>query len=229
MGNADDMYHCDTCDACFLKAHKDRHHCLKTPLREHSCPICLESVHFSQKRSNILSCGHIAHYDCLVSYLNHHDSTSKGSVVPNCPTCRKCLLSKEDAMPFWEEMRQAIKLSPMPADWFGPVEVGDTLRTPEDGELVVQCLLTSTLLLSSDDNHLSEDDDTSTPSSFSSVKHCVGMLSTSGIIVSYPLSSLRKAHPVEALCNDCEKRCTSDYHVMGLECSLCCGFNTSRA
>jgi hypothetical protein len=197
------MYHCDTCDACFLNCHKERHRCLKSPLKGHDCPLCLESIHYSQKRCDILNCGHIAHYDCLVSYLAHQDKSNGGPVVPNCPTCRKSLLSKEAAQPYWEALRLTIRLNPMPADWFGPVAHGDILMTQADGPIAVDEVVSSTASV-------------------------LGIYLFTGLVANCAMSALSKVVEVDIMCNDCELKGRSVFHVFGLECRSCRGYNTAR-
>jgi hypothetical protein len=48
VGAPETLYHCDTCDACFNEAFRSRHKCVKTPLKDQRCPMCLEQTYTSQ-------------------------------------------------------------------------------------------------------------------------------------------------------------------------------------
>ena len=206
VGRPEELYHCDTCDACFLTQHRHRHRCLKSSLKDQHCPLCLESLHFSPKRCDILSCGHVAHFDCLVGYLSHEGNTGKMQ-LPTCPTCRKCLLSRSAAQPYWDRIRAAIAQQPLPADWYPPISVGDEVRTSTEELFLVKSI-----------NDYPEEE-----------RACVGVLVESGIECSFPLSSLSKREfTVDYFCNDCTQRGRTNYHFFGLECVSCSGFNTAR-
>lgn len=92
----DEMYHCDGCGNCRLGRREEYKHCNKCYLcikvniyDEHTCaknadddcPICLDSIHNSQKRCIVLRCGHCIHRTCLKKLYSSGKS--------NCLICFK--------------------------------------------------------------------------------------------------------------------------------------------
>jgi hypothetical protein len=43
-------------------------------MKEQRCPLCLEPTHSSQKISNIMRCGHVAHSECLNNSFKHGEA-----------------------------------------------------------------------------------------------------------------------------------------------------------
>jgi RING finger/CHY zinc finger protein 1 len=125
VGKADEVFHCHTCQACFGTEGRDQHRCAKVQLKDTCCPLCLESVHTAQKPSNILPCGHVLHGDCW------REAARKGEF--RCPTCRKSLFNMQQ---YWENIRRAIQMQPLPPNYF-PIRVGDIVESPHGSFLVL--------------------------------------------------------------------------------------------
>lgn len=125
VGKPEEVFHCHTCQACFGAEGRDQHRCAKVQLKDTCCPLCLESVHTAQKASSILPCGHVLHGDCW------KEAASKGEF--RCPTCRKSLFQMQQ---YWENIRRAIQMQPLPPNYF-PIRAGDIVQSPHGDFLVL--------------------------------------------------------------------------------------------
>ncbi|KAF7687748.1 RING finger and CHY zinc finger domain-containing protein 1 [Silurus meridionalis] len=47
-------------------------------------------------------------------------------------------------------------------------------------------------------------------------------------IAQCPMPPELKNRKMKILCNDCQSRCTADFHVLGMKCSTCGSYNTSQ-
>lgn len=195
------LYHCGTCNSCFASP---IHRCARVDIREASCPVCLESAHDSQKEVTVVSCGHVIHTECLIDGLDQDNY--------RCPTCRKSMF---DMTQTWSATRRLIASQPIPQGFF-PVKVGEIVSSPHGYFYVTKmfkCIFNPGLTLcegyyptwSFPDDVESAD---------------VGR----GI---YPEKSLTNKRIRDIYCFDCENRGVAEFHFLGMECSVCRGFNTS--
>jgi len=204
VGKRDDTFHCYTCNACFPVAGRDVHRCAKSQLKDSSCPLCLESVHSAQKESLILPCGHVLHVDCWKL------ASTKGEY--RCPTCRKSLLDMRNV---WANIRRSIAIQPIPNDFF-PIEIGDVVASPFGNFKTVERRIVV-------DGKKNE------------VVMWKGMLigwvlaNGNSTQATFAESSLVKKQRRKLIwCYDCEKKTTTEFHFLGLECKSCGGFNTCQ-
>ena len=218
VGNADSLFHCDKCEACFHISTKDTHICTVLSMKHQRCPLCLEATHSSQRRCVILRCGHVGHYDCLQQAWIH----DRG-MVPKCPTCRKSLLPVESMRIYWDAIRSSIESQPMTSELIS-INVGDEVSSPY-GQFVVDRIVASAPKASDSDQADSLEGD-------SNLYHgrLTGWLLSSGkpAAAALQLCCLKKDLKVTVSCNDCEKRSSSSFHFLGIECRHCRGYNTVR-
>jgi hypothetical protein len=218
VGTADSLFHCDTCEACYHIAFKGKHKCVKTSMKDQFCPLCLEPTHSSQKRCDILRCGHIAHFDCLRASWKH----GQYGMVPRCPSCRKSLFPPEALLPYWEAIRTSIRLQPLTSEILA-VRAGDTVTSPY-GKFCIEVMF-----------HAERNARFRLFANDAPTMMCRGRLidwklaDGKAPVATIQLAALKKEIKVAAFCNDCEKKCMSDFHFLGLECAYCKGFNTARA
>lgn len=140
-GPKENYYHCDNCNACINKSIKDTHKCLKDAFLT-DCPICFESLFFSNNPVTTLKCGHNIHVKCLTEYIESNEY--------KCPLCKKSI---GDMKYLWDQMRAVCSIQ----------------KTPDE------------------------------------YKNWKSLI----------------------FCNDCEQRCTVDYHLLSHECQICKGYNTN--
>mmetsp|Transcript_3709 Transcript_3709/g.3847 ORF Transcript_3709/g.3847 Transcript_3709/m.3847 type:complete len:327 (+) Transcript_3709:181-1161(+) len=128
VGDGNDYFHCQTCNGCFFLGAKDSHICTKRPMNELNCPMCLESIHSSQKTSSIAQCGHAFHSSC---FRNIQDF--------RCPICRKSLFDMKDE---WDRLRNDIQHQPMPVDAM-MIRSGDSLQSYYGLVTILECRIDS--------------------------------------------------------------------------------------
>lgn len=205
VGKPSSVFHCHTCDACFAKESQGTHRCAKSKLKDSSCPICLESVHTAQKASNILPCGHVVHGDCW------KEAARKGEY--RCPTCRKSLV---DMRPVWTSIRRSISLQPIPRGFF-PIQSGDLTNSPFGDFLVMGKRQANSGVNSDKVSTMCEG-------------YLTGWELANGQRVRATIAEhcLDKKRDITVWCYDCEKKCDTEFHFLGLECRHCGGFNTSK-
>lgn len=199
-----ELFHCHTCNSCFPAETRDHHRCARVDFRELNCPLCLESIHDSQKETTITACGHVLHTDCL------YDSVQSDNY--RCPTCRKSLF---DMSSRWRAMRLSIELQPLPHGFF-PIRVGDIVESPYGLFCVTNrypCIFNCRVMMCEGyfpcwdfpNGEFSKD---------------VGM----GILNESVLNNRRIK---EIYCYDCEQSSVANFHYVGMECAYCYSFNTS--
>ena len=218
VGNAETLFHCGKCEACFHISTKETHVCTVLSMKHQRCPLCLEATHSSQRRCVILRCGHVGHYDCLQRAWSHNRE-----MVPKCPTCRKSLLPHESMRVYWDAIRLSIELQPITYELI-PINVGDEVSSPY-GQFVVD-RIEAAPVKTSDSGH----NDISGVDANLYHGRLIGWQLTTGRTVTAALRSrcLKKNLLVNISCNDCEKRSSSSFHFLGMECRHCKGFNTAR-
>eukprot|EP01041_Mallomonas_annulata_P009784 gene9784-20350_t len=126
VGDINNHFHCDTCNGCFPLTTRDTHTCLKRPMNELHCPVCLESIHSSQKAAHVAKCGHVFHGICL-----HRSDDYR------CPLCRKAMEDME-ANGSWRRLRKALAKQPMPEDYFD-MRTGDIVSSNYGALLLEEC------------------------------------------------------------------------------------------
>ena len=217
VGNADSLFHCDKCEACFHISTKESHICTVLSMKHQRCPLCLEATHSSQQRCVILRCGHVGHYDCLQQAWSH----DRG-MVPKCPTCRKSLLPPESMRAYWDAIRSSIELQPISYELMA-INVGDEVSSPY-GQFVVDRIVAAPR------KSPCEHGDSSGPVSNLYHGRLIGWQLVNGqaATAALQLHCLKKDLMVTISCNDCEKRSTSSFHFLGMECRRCKGYNTAR-
>jgi hypothetical protein len=58
---------------------------------------------------------------------------------------------------------------------------------------------------------------------------CHGISQPLGVPVTYTIDEvLLERRKIEIFCNDCEKRSRAFFHVYGVECTFCEGYNTCK-
>lgn len=128
VGDSNAYFHCDQCNACFnISAKGSGHVCLKRPMNELNCPVCLESVHSSQKSPCIARCGHVFHAECMRASRDYR-----------CPICRKSMYDMEKNGA-WASVRKQIAMQPMPRELY-VIRVRDVVHSPF-GKLLVEQIL----------------------------------------------------------------------------------------
>lgn len=206
VGRADSIFHCHTCDACFNIEVGKVHRCAKAGLKDSVCVLCMESVHTSQTPSSILVCGHVLHTTCI------KNSLQQGQF--RCPVCRKCMI---DMSSYWQQIKTSIQLQPIPNNFF-PIQLGEIVDS-EYGEFkptsYADGLYTGELVWGQAATHVVPSAQTSSSQSL-----------TRATLHESTLRS--KKHKVSVVCVDCGHQSLTNFHVLGLECLGCGGFNTSR-
>ena len=206
--SAKDLYHCTDCGFCRVGKLGEIWHC-------HNCNLCysIESmathkclkIKIKDELCNIcLESLYTSQQPFTILKCNHvahqhclNNMYHQGQY--KCPICKKCVC---DMSLLWASYRQEILYQPLPLNWFG-VKENDTVISPYG---VFQ--ITS----------INEED------------MCEGLLINWNLANSQTAraflqkSTLRKA--VEVYCNDCQLKCWSEFHFVGLECKYCKGFNT---
>ena len=107
VGGKDNFYHCDTCGACYPKAGKESHICFEENSKN-NCPICLEALFDSTIPYTSLRCGHVIHSECLEEY---------GKTNYKCPSCQKSMVSPVAMASYYQRMKEAISLQPLPEEY----------------------------------------------------------------------------------------------------------------
>ena len=80
---------------------------------EAQCPFCCENLLDSTEVWGVMpGCGHTAHRKCIYEYLQH-----KTSSIPNCPVCRKTILTKEASEELWAQYRTQVQNMTMPRSY----------------------------------------------------------------------------------------------------------------
>ena len=82
VGGKEFSVHCETCQCCIFKEHKESHKCVKGKLED--CPICMEDMQSSTMSTSVIPCGHAMHSKCLVKYINSSNLA--------CPMCKKSII-----------------------------------------------------------------------------------------------------------------------------------------
>lgn len=102
-GLESDIFHCDNCNMCFNN--KGIHKCVNVDFRNNNCPICMESIFNSQKKSSKTECNHLIHSVCLKDALSNN--------IYQCMICKKSMI---DMTICWNEIKNNIKLQPLTND-----------------------------------------------------------------------------------------------------------------
>lgn len=199
VGKKEDVFHCHSCAACFSIQNAESHRCAKVQLKETRCPVCFDSVYTAQKPSNILPCGHVLHSDCLLEATKRREY--------RCPTCRKSYL---DMKPIWKSIKSSIRLQPIPSNFF-PVEIGEAVGSPYGK------FLTSRKIIIQNPNGQED-------VLWEGYLVNWNTISNSSVKATLNQSCLYKLSNI--YCYDCEKKSTSTFHFLGLECVPCGSFNT---
>lgn len=196
------LFHCDTCNSCFST---ESHRCSRVEFREASCPVCLESIHDSQKESTVVNCGHIMHTECLAEGIEQNNY--------RCPTCRKSLF---DMTSLWDSTRLMIAIQPIPRGFF-PIKIGEIVDSPHGLFFITdiyKCVFNPRVTLCE--------------GYYPTWKFPYGENSVDVGKGIYPSTSLVNKSIREIYCYDCESRCAAEFHFLGMECSSCNGYNTSE-
>ena len=83
IGGKETSYHCDTCGCCLDITMKDNHKCVKDKLKQ-DCAVCMENMHNSTLKIDILKCGHAMHSNCFKQYWQSNQIA--------CPLCKKSII-----------------------------------------------------------------------------------------------------------------------------------------
>ncbi len=119
VGKDGTLRHCHDCDMCFASDGFELHQengCTKKSARHEVCPICLQSIHWNQKKPVSTKCGHNVHDECLKKFLQSGNY--------KCTICRKSLC---DMSRTWSEIRYSIMAQPMPSL---TIEINDVVESP---------------------------------------------------------------------------------------------------
>ena len=73
------------------------------------CPVCMEFMFDSRDPSVAMRCGHVIHAKCQEQLLK------KG--IYKCPLCSKSMVSREQMMPYFRAIDQAIASTEMPEEY----------------------------------------------------------------------------------------------------------------
>ncbi|RYY83273.1 hypothetical protein EON63_11605 [archaeon] len=224
VGRADSIFHCHTCDACFNIEVGKVHRCARAGLKDSVCVLCMESVHTSQTPSSILVCGHVLHTTCIKTSLQQGQF--------RCPVCRKCMV---DMSSYWQQIKASIQLQPIPNNFF-PIQLGEVVDSMY-GEFVptsyADGLYTGELVWGHTQPHVhthTQTSSTDVPShTHTHTPSQTPLPSHTHTRATLHESALRsKKHKVSVMCVDCGHQSLTNFHVLGLECMGCGGFNTSR-
>lgn len=98
------FFHCDFCGCCVCE---DNHKC-KENMMQQDCPICLENLFFSIKKSTLLPCQHMVHVDCINLSIENDNIT--------CPMCRKIIFEGENLKKYIESIDELVKNNPYKED-----------------------------------------------------------------------------------------------------------------
>ncbi|XP_034047283.1 RING finger and CHY zinc finger domain-containing protein 1-like [Thalassophryne amazonica] len=67
IGPREKYFHCEKCNLCLAKDLRGNHKCVENVSRQ-NCPVCMEDVHTSRIRAQVLPCSHLLHkYDSLLT------------------------------------------------------------------------------------------------------------------------------------------------------------------
>ncbi len=203
-----DVIHCDKCKLC--RVGKNLFHC-------DTCNACFQKD-AQHKCANIdisnLNCA-VCHVDIttsqsqsIVLQCNHaiHQTCLNGILNNNqyrCPLCRKSFLVLSE---YWKKIKNQISNQPMPKLYV--IKPGITLNSPY-GKFKVTSQSTENRKLYNG--------------------YLLNMPNKTG---SYAMATLNEEcleneFDTNITCNDCEKKCTTKFHFLGLECLFCNGFNTN--
>ena len=119
VGKEGTLKHCHDCEQCFAADYFETHQrdeCTKKSTRHESCPICLQSIHWNQKKMLATKCGHSVHLDCLERFLKSGNY--------KCSICRKSLCDMNSK---WNEIRYSIRVQPMPSL---KIDINDVVDSP---------------------------------------------------------------------------------------------------
>ncbi len=101
LGGRENFFHCDTCDMCLPISFKKNHTCIEN-LSRTNCPVCLEDLHTSKERCQILPCQHLVHQSCFGKLLDQS--------LFNCPICSRSMIDLDQ---LWTTMADAVERNPM--------------------------------------------------------------------------------------------------------------------
>jgi RING finger/CHY zinc finger protein 1 len=196
VGKKEEIRHCDTCNICYSKTNIKDHTCFKYDYKKELCSLCCESLFSSQKKSQVLKCGHNLHSECIQNMLGQNQY--------KCPICKKSICDMKN---YWVLIKNSILLQPIPYDLF-PLNLNDIVISPygkfKINEKIIQydkCFYSGDLI----DCILSN-----------------GTF-THAILLE---SCLKKDLGREIYCNDCHSKSIQQFHFLGLECLHCGSFNT---
>ena len=197
VGKKEEIQHCDKCNICYSKEYINTHSCKKYDKTD-SCSLCYESLYNSQKKSQILQCGHILHSDCVQQMLIKNQY--------KCPMCKKSICDMKN---YWNQIKNSILLQPIPENFFS-IDIGDIVISPygkfKINEKIIQygkCFYSGNLI-----NWILPN----------------GRF-TSAVLLE---SCLKKDLSREIYCNDCNSKSVQQFHFLGLECKSCGSFNTQE-
>eukprot|EP01060_Flectonema_neradi_P037371 TRINITY_DN7509_c0_g2_i1.p1 TRINITY_DN7509_c0_g2~~TRINITY_DN7509_c0_g2_i1.p1 ORF type:complete len:398 (+),score=67.81 TRINITY_DN7509_c0_g2_i1:769-1962(+) len=119
-GPQDLVWHCSQCGMCRKGGKSEYSHCNKcnacwsTKLQNHkcnqgginSCPVCLEDLHSSYEKVDLMNCGHFIHDDCK------NKLTESGQL--GCPLCKKTISRDSES---GSRIATEVAMNPMPSEF----------------------------------------------------------------------------------------------------------------
>jgi len=205
-----DIVHCDKCTVC--RVGTDLFHC-------DICDICYNNSFphicpgFNLRQAKCVACMQDAYSAQHKSHLlqcKHiiHEKCMNNIFLQNnyrCPLCRKAMI---DMTMYWHNLRNNINLQPMPKLY--TIKHNIILNSPY-GKFKVT----------------SQDDQNN--------KLFIGQLlnipmkkENTYATATIHQNNLENISDINILCYDCDKKSTTKFHFLGLECMLCGSFNTSK-
>jgi RING finger/CHY zinc finger protein 1 len=199
------IQHCDKCKIC--RVGYDNIHC-------DNCDICFDKENYkfhkcikkSYKDQKCCFCLEDLHYSQKSSislkceHLLHIECLEKAAKneIYKCPLCRKSMYNID-----WSFLRKSIKLQPLIEE---EININDIVKCKILGNIYIKVVSIEKNIYN---NGL--------------IYKC---LFNDYIYGTFNRESLNKIKEIEIYCNECEKKCISEFHYLGSECKYCHSFNT---
>jgi RING finger and CHY zinc finger domain-containing protein 1 len=212
VGLESEMFHCDNCDCCFTSS--IAHECqLKHP-RDACCMVCQELLYSSQRGWISLPCQHFIHCHCANGLLQNGQY--------RCPTCRKSMVDMKN---YWEELRLNIRSQPLPDSIFN-FAIGSTVDSPM-GKFKIETISIAPQRTGERDAQTSATPSDPDRQMFTGMLIGWELANHQNAKATFSRAALaRYARVLNIWCNDCAVVSRGPFHFLGLECSICHGFNT---
>ncbi|ESN94636.1 hypothetical protein HELRODRAFT_68929 [Helobdella robusta] len=105
IGGRENFFHCPKCDMCLSINIKDSHKCVEGVCKS-NCPVCMDNLHTTREKLNVLPCGHICHERCFTNLFK--------SGIYACPVCCQSMC---DMSHHWRVMDIEIEQVEMPNEY----------------------------------------------------------------------------------------------------------------